>query len=162
MSVSCRCQHRLRGQCSPVSAGISVWPDVPAVLVWAPWRAAMCVHRAGFTHYVLVCSTVGQTAASLPALEDRYRRRAHVQLSSDRGQCGSCSHRIAYRPAWSIPDAIATGATVATVLLENAVCHTAALRYRWKAPAVPSRWSSKRPVAAAPTTATKRMQVSAA
>ena len=104
---------------------VSVWPDVPVLLVCAEPRVQRDIKAVGVTRYVPVHSTVqlALNASSFPSLT--VRRRARTELARNISSLDTARSVIAdWLTRWDVPEAIAVAATVATVFVENVLDHT--------------------------------------
>jgi hypothetical protein len=104
---------------------VSIWPDVPVLLVCTHGEGREAIRGIGITRYVPVHPDV---AAAVHALDDRSqptRRRARAELAPVYGSLRQ-SRRLVndWLTAWSLGELIPVTATVTTVFVENALLHT--------------------------------------
>ncbi|MEE3750623.1 STAS domain-containing protein [Mycobacterium intracellulare] len=104
---------------------VSVWPDVPILLVCEQPAVRRAIATAGVARYVPIHST---RRLALDAVHDqsrKVRRRARTELARS---CDSIDHArgvVTDRlTRWDIREVVAAAATVATVFVENALDHT--------------------------------------
>ncbi|MEB4210170.1 STAS domain-containing protein [Mycobacterium sp. 94-17] len=104
---------------------VSVWPDVPVLLVCADSRKRREITKGGVTRYVPVHST---RERALDAARDgslQVRRRARTDLARNISSLDTVRSLIAdWLTRWDVPEVIAVAATVATVFVENVLDHT--------------------------------------
>ncbi|MDM3974579.1 sulfate transporter [Mycobacterium marseillense] len=104
---------------------VSVWPDVPILLVCRRAAVRRAIAAAGVTRYVPIHST---RTLALDAARDRsfeVRRRARTELPRSSGSIGLARGVVTDRlKQWDIREVVAAAATVATVFVENALDHT--------------------------------------
>jgi hypothetical protein len=105
---------------------VSVWPDVPIMLVCAHGAGREAITRNGVARYVPVHPTCDAAITSLSASgRHRLRRRAKTQLPGERRSVELAREMVAeWLTEWSHPDLIAVAGTVATVFVENVLAHT--------------------------------------
>lgn len=104
---------------------VSVWPDVPVVLVCTDPSVRDTLHRNGIIRYVPVYRTV--TEARSACAEDRRRRRQRVraELPAVPGSASRARRLVeTWLTAWSRATMIPITATVASEFVENVVLHT--------------------------------------
>lgn len=104
---------------------VSVWPDVPIVLVCAePWVRRE-ISTAGVTRYVPIHSTLERALDAVRGQSLQVRRRARTELARNISSLDTARSVIAdWLTQWDVPDAIPGAATVATVFIENVLDHT--------------------------------------
>lgn len=104
---------------------VSVWPDVPILLVCGQLAVRREIAGAGVTRYVPIHST---RELALDAVHDRsfeVRRRTRTELPRSSDSIDLARGVITDRlTQWNIHEVVATAATVATVFVENALDHT--------------------------------------
>jgi anti-anti-sigma factor len=104
---------------------VSIWPDVPILLVCSLRRSLRAITANGVSRYVPVYPT---RESALYAATDRslpVRRRARTQLSDTRVSVGLARAMITdWLTRWDQHELIPTAATVATVFVENVLEHT--------------------------------------
>lgn len=103
---------------------VSMWPDVPVILVCTDEVGRARIRRSGVTRYVPV---VGSPDAALATVGDRHRLRRRARTQFD---ASPTSLREARRftadclTAWARSDMILVASTVVTVFVENVLAHT--------------------------------------
>lgn len=104
---------------------VSVWPDVPILLVCAHSHVRRAIARAGITRYVPIYSS---RKLALDAVQDqalKVRRRARAELSRSSSSIDLARGVVAdWLTSWDVREVIAVAATVATVFVENVLDHT--------------------------------------
>jgi anti-anti-sigma regulatory factor len=104
---------------------VSVWPDVPILLVCGQRAVRRAIATAGVTRYASIHST---RKLALDAVRDqcfKVRRRARTELSRSSGSIDLARGVVTDRlTTWDIGEVVAPAATVATVFVENALDHT--------------------------------------
>ncbi|MGN6338327.1 STAS domain-containing protein [Mycobacterium sp.] len=104
---------------------VSVWPDVPILLVCEEPRVRREIAVGGVDRYVPVHFTreAALEAANAQSLE--VRRRARTELARNISSLDTARSVIAdWLTQWDVPEAIPVAATVATVFVENVLDHT--------------------------------------
>jgi hypothetical protein len=105
---------------------VSIWPDVPILLVCDRPGARRSIVASGVTRYVPVHPTRGLALQALRGQCPQVRRRARTELSRERGSLCRARDLVAeWLTAWGSPELIPVAATVATVFVENVLDHTA-------------------------------------
>lgn len=104
---------------------VSIWPDVPILLVCGQPVVRRTIGRVGVTRYVPIYST---RELALGAVRDRplqLRRRARISLARNISSLDIARSVIAdWLTKWDIGEAIPLAATLATVFVENVLDHT--------------------------------------
>lgn len=104
---------------------VSIWPDVPILLVCEPRPSVRAITSIGVSRYVPVHPT---RQSALDAVADRslpLRRRARTQLPDSRISVGLARAMVTdWLTKWDKRELIPTAATVATVFVENVLAHT--------------------------------------
>ncbi|OBJ12113.1 STAS domain-containing protein [Mycobacterium colombiense] len=104
---------------------VSIWPDVPILLVCAEPGVQREIAKAGVTRYVPVHSAL---ELALDAVRDQtvqVRRRARTELARNITSLDVARTVIAdWLTRWEVGAAIPVAATVATVFVENVLDHT--------------------------------------
>lgn len=104
---------------------VSVWPDVPILLVCEQPQVRRAIANAGVTRYVPVHSS---RELALDAAHNRslkVRRRARTELSRSGDSIELARGAVAdWLTNWDIREVTAAAATVATVFVENVLDHT--------------------------------------
>jgi hypothetical protein len=104
---------------------VSIWPDVPIVLVCADAAVRDTLRRNGITRYVPVYRTVPDARVACDAEEHRRRRRARAQLPAVMGSAARARRLVeTWLTGWSRAAMIPLAATIASELVENALLHT--------------------------------------
>jgi hypothetical protein len=103
---------------------VSVWPDVPVLLVCANDAGRAAIRRSGIARYVPVHA---DAEAAVHALDDRAqptRRRARAELAATYASL-RLSRRLVteWLTAWSLSEMVPVTATVTSVFVENALVH---------------------------------------
>jgi hypothetical protein len=104
---------------------VNRWRDVPMALVGVrPWELD-AIRREGLTRHLPVYSTAQHAAASIRRKQSSRRWRAHADLASPES-VRQAQHLVrTWLTSWSQTDIIPRVSAVATVFVENVVCHTA-------------------------------------
>jgi hypothetical protein len=105
---------------------VSVWPDVPLILVCGHADGRRAIRRNGITRYVPLYSTVesAHTAVGTDDVEPP-RRRARAQLPAVHSSLRRARQLAAeWLASWSLADYIPVAAIVVDVLVENVLEHT--------------------------------------
>lgn len=104
---------------------VSIWPDVPILLVCADPRRQRAITHGGVSRYVPVHPT---RELALDAVRGRsldVRRRARIELPRSRGSLGLARGVVTdWLNKWDSRELVPVAATVATVLVENVLDHT--------------------------------------
>jgi hypothetical protein len=104
---------------------VSVWPDVPVMLVCADPAQRRTIVLSGVSRYVPVHATL---QSAVDALSDSVlygRRRARLQLPASRVSLRQARTSITdWLTAWDLPDLIPVVCTMATVFIDNVLAHT--------------------------------------
>lgn len=104
---------------------VSVWPDVPILLVCADPRVQREISAAGITRYVPVHSTRELAFESTRGHSFQVRRRARTELARNISSVDVARSVIAdWLTQWGLAETVRVAATVATVFVENALDHT--------------------------------------
>jgi hypothetical protein len=105
---------------------VSVWPEVPVLLVCAHDVGRQAITRNGITRYVPVYATTKAAIGSLSGTgRHRLRRRAREQLTVDRASLDVARELIAeWLSAWGHDDLITVAGVIASVFIENVLAHT--------------------------------------
>ena len=105
---------------------VSIWPDVPILLVRADLWVQRQITLAGVTRYVPVHSTRELALAAAQGHSFQVRQRARTDLARNISSLDLARTVIAdWLTKWDVPTAIPVAATVATVFIENVLDHTA-------------------------------------
>lgn len=104
---------------------VSIWPDVPILLVCARSHVRRAIALNGVARYV---PTHASRALALEAVRGRsspLRRRARAELPRSRGSLGLARGVVTdWLTRWDSRELVPVAATVATVLVENVLDHT--------------------------------------
>jgi anti-anti-sigma factor len=104
---------------------VSIWPDVPILLVCAQPRAQRAIAAGGVTRYVPVHPTLQLALDALRHLPLPVRRRARSELPPTRVSVGLARAMVSdWLTQWDQCDLAPVAATVATVFVENVLDHT--------------------------------------
>lgn len=104
---------------------VSVWPDVPILLVCADPGARRAVAAGGVTRYVPVHPTRESALGVIRAQSLQVRRRARTELPRSAGTLGMARTIVAdWLTRWDSREVIPIASTVATVFVENVLDHT--------------------------------------
>ncbi|BBX65856.1 sulfate transporter [Mycobacterium saskatchewanense] len=104
---------------------VSVWPDVPILLVCEAPQARREIAAAGVARYVPVRATRKLALDALRSPPPPLRRRARTQLPRSRASLGIARRAITeWLTEWDSSELIPAAATVATVFVENVLDHT--------------------------------------
>lgn len=103
---------------------VSIWPDVPILLVCAHAAGRDAITRSGAARYVPVHADADAAARSI---EDGlgFRRRANCELAADRTSLPRARELVGHwLTQWDRPHMILTASTVASTFVENVIDHT--------------------------------------
>lgn len=103
---------------------VSIWPDVPIVLVCAHEAGREAISRSGAARYVPVHADVQAAARSV---DDGlgFRRRANCELAADRSSLPRSRELVGHwLTQWYCHAMILSASTVATIFVENVIDHT--------------------------------------
>lgn len=104
---------------------VSIWPDVPILLVCAEPRAQREIGKAGVTRYVPVHGNRELALDAAASKTVRIRRRARSDLARNISSLDIARSVIAeWLSRWDIREVIPVAATLATVFIENVLDHT--------------------------------------
>ncbi|OBJ78671.1 STAS domain-containing protein [Mycobacterium colombiense] len=104
---------------------VSIWPDVPILLVCAEPRVQREIAKAGVTRYVPVHSALERALNAARGQTLQVRRRARTELARNITSLDVARTLIAdWLTRWDVGAAIPVAATVATVFVENVLDHT--------------------------------------
>jgi hypothetical protein len=104
---------------------VSVWPDVPILLVCARLEARRAISAVGVTRHVPVHPTRESALDALRRQPLPTRWRARSELPATRVGVGLARSLVTdWLTRWGKHDLIAVAATVATVFVENVLDHT--------------------------------------
>ena len=104
---------------------VSVWPDVPILLVRGDLWVQRQLTLAGVTRYVPVHSTRELAFDVARGHSFPVRRRARIDLARNTGSLDLARIMIAdWLTQWEVVEAIPVAATVAKVFIENVLDHT--------------------------------------
>jgi hypothetical protein len=104
---------------------VSVWPDVPILLVCTEPRARRAIKAGGVARYVPVHPTRESALEAVRGQSLHIRRRARIELPRARGSLGLARAVVTdWLTEWQARDLVPAAATVATVFVENVLDHT--------------------------------------
>ncbi len=104
---------------------VSIWPDVPILLVCTRPQRQCEIARGGAGRHVPVHSSVGAALGAVGDLSSGGRRRARAQLPAEAASVGLARLSITdWLTAWDQEDLTAIAGTVATIFVENVLAHT--------------------------------------
>lgn len=104
---------------------VSVWPDVPILLVCAEPKVQREISAVGVDRYVPVHPTREAALEAANAQSLKVRHRACTELARNISSLDTARSVIAdWLTQWDVPEAIPVAATVATVFVENVLDHT--------------------------------------
>lgn len=104
---------------------VSIWPDVPILLVCGQPRVRGEITHAGVTRYVPVHASLELARDALQSRSHQVRRRARASLARNISSLEVARSVIAeWLTQWDISEVIPVAATLATVFVENVLDHT--------------------------------------
>lgn len=104
---------------------VSVWPDVPILLVCAERRVQQEITALGVDRYVPVHSTLELALDAVRGQTLQVRRRARTELARNISSLDIARSVVTdWLTQWDIREVIPLAATVATVFIENVLDHT--------------------------------------
>lgn len=104
---------------------VSVWPDVPILLVCAERKVQREIAAVGVDRYVPLHSSLELALDAARGQSLQIRRRARTELARNISSLDVARTVIAdWLTTWDIAEAIPAAATVATVFVENVLDHT--------------------------------------
>lgn len=105
---------------------VSVWPDVPLILVCRHTAGRNAIRRNGITRYVPLYATVESAGAAVSTDDiEPPRRRAHAQLPAVHSSLRRARQLVAeWLTAWSQVELVPVAAIVVDVMAENVLEHT--------------------------------------
>jgi hypothetical protein len=105
---------------------VSVWPDVPILLVCADADLMRAIRARAVTRYVPAYPTLAEALAAAPETRSRIRRRARAELAADNSTSSglACAFVSEWLTAWDQAALIPTASTVATIFVANVLAHT--------------------------------------
>lgn len=104
---------------------VSVWPDIPVLLVCAEPQVRRAIAAGGVTRYVPVHPNLELALHALGTQPLPVRRRARSELPATRVGVGLARAMITDRLThWDQADLVPVAATVGTVFVENVLDHT--------------------------------------
>jgi anti-anti-sigma regulatory factor len=104
---------------------VSIWPDVPILLVCARPERRQQITRCGVARYVPVYQDCESAVEAVADRSMHGRRRARTQLSPTAVSVGLARASVADSlTAWAEVDLIPVASTVATIFVENVLAHT--------------------------------------
>ncbi len=104
---------------------VSVWPDVPVLLVSGRLQVRRTIAASGVTRYVPVHPTRESALAAVRGRLLQVRRRARTELPRSRASVGLGRGIVTdWLTKWRSRELVPAAATVATILVENVLDHT--------------------------------------
>jgi anti-anti-sigma factor len=104
---------------------VSIWPDIPIVLVCGEPHARRAIVANGVARYVPVYATHESALDAIGGRSLQVRRRARTELPRSRGSLGFARAIVTdWLREWDLRDMIPVASTVATVFVENVLDHT--------------------------------------
>ena len=104
---------------------VSIWPDVPIILICAHPGRQRIIARSGVTRYVPVHASVEAALASLTVGRPT-RWRTSTELPSSLASLGKARELVAeWLAAWSHVELVPVATVVVNVFVENVLQHTA-------------------------------------
>jgi len=104
---------------------VSVWPDVPILLVCEHQRSLQAITATGVSRYVPVYPTRDSALNAATDRSSHGRRRAKTQLPCTRVSVGLARAMVTdWLTQWDKRELIPAAATVATIFVENVLDHT--------------------------------------
>ncbi|OBB92064.1 STAS domain-containing protein [Mycobacterium sp. 852002-40037_SCH5390672] len=104
---------------------VSVWPDVPILLVCAQPQVQRTIALAGVTRYVPIHSTRELALDAVRGQSMKIRRRARTELLRSSVSIDLARGVVTdWLTHWGAREVISVAATVATVFIENVLDHT--------------------------------------
>jgi hypothetical protein len=104
---------------------VSIWPDVPILLVCGEPRVRREITHAGVTRYVPVHASLQLARDALQSRSHQVRRRARASLARNVSSLEVARSVIAeWLTQWDISEVIPVASTLATVFVENVLDHT--------------------------------------
>lgn len=104
---------------------VSVWPDVPILLVCEHQRSLRAITAMGVSRYVPVYPTRDSALKAAADRSSHGRRRAKTQLPGTRVSVGLARAMVTdWLSRWDKRELIPAAATVATIFVENVLDHT--------------------------------------
>ena len=104
---------------------VSIWPDVPIILICAHSGRQRIIARSGVTRYVPVHASVEAALASLTVGRPT-RWRTSTELPSSLASLGKARELVAeWLAAWSHVELVPVATVVVNVFVENVLQHTA-------------------------------------
>lgn len=105
---------------------VSVWPDVPILLVCNERWARLAITRSGVCRYVPVYPNRMSALEAAGEQHSHSRRRARAELPASTVSVRLARDMVAHwLTVWGQTELIAVAGTVATVFVENVLSHTA-------------------------------------
>ncbi|WP_156688607.1 STAS domain-containing protein [Mycobacterium sp. Marseille-P9652] len=104
---------------------VSVWPDVPIMLVSGAPQVRRAISGSGIARYVPVHPTRELALEAARGTTSQLRRRARAALPRSRASLAAARGQITdWLTTWNAAELIPGAATVATVFIENVLDHT--------------------------------------
>ncbi|OBJ09349.1 STAS domain-containing protein [Mycobacterium sp. 1465703.0] len=125
----------INGLCAPSSSAwtvftsarwhVSIWPDVPILLVCAQHQVRRLIAKVGVTRRVPIYPTRQVALEAVLSREVQVRRRERIDLARNTSSLDIARTVIAdWLTRWDVHEVIPVAATVATVFVENVLDHT--------------------------------------
>lgn len=104
---------------------VSIWPDVPVILVCRHAAGRRAIQRNGITRYVPLYATLESARSAVRDGIEPQRRRARAQLPAVHSSLRRARQLVTeWLTTWSRTDFIPVAAIVVDVLVENVLTHT--------------------------------------
>lgn len=104
---------------------VSIWPDVPILLVCGQFHTQRLIAKVGVTRYVPIHSTRELALDAVHGQSLKVRRRARTELARNISSLDIARTVTAdWLTRWNMQEVIPVAATVATVFIENVLDHT--------------------------------------
>lgn len=104
---------------------VSIWPDVPILLVCADAEARRAIIAGGMGRYVPIYPVLDAALEAARSRSLQLRRRARTELPRSQASLGLARAVVTdWLTEWDCREVIPVASTVATVFLENVLDHT--------------------------------------
>lgn len=104
---------------------VSVWPDVPILLVCAEPEVRRAIVAGGVARYVPVHASRESALDAARSQSLQVRRRSRIELPRSPGSLGIARTVVSdWLTAWDSAEAVPVAATVASVFVQNVLDHT--------------------------------------
>lgn len=112
---------------------VSIWPDVPILLICEQLHMRREIIRSGVARYVPVYPTRESALATVRGRSLQVRRRARTELPRSRVSIGFARAAVTdWLTKWGSRERVPVAATVATVFVENVLDHTESAPDAWE------------------------------